>query len=396
MLVTRTEMFTDWSYEGAHMGEQAATVGRGLMSGHIYFRYAYDFLDTGERVQRERSFVELSDGSTYELGSGASADKITIIDDGITSGGEVHLQVIGKPEVGVGVSRILRHVTIEYDDGKVPVLDTDQLNGILAELSDHLTDSMVDTAEAVKQELRSELSTKVADVQVNMQNVLSEELAETKTEIREDISEAKEELRRETTEAVKEVSDDLNDWVASAGQTHDDLTRKIQEVGAAPRTRMNVAMWRTPGIYTLAKGVVTNILEHQPTVFSADPCIVWDATNKALKLVNVPTDKNKVLRITVTGGLTIDTAALGNIVVALRDNRGSIISQSHMFIQRERMESLTVGAQFAIELFIGAGEATHNALTTGIRITYENRMNEGKQFVLSTDSSICITVLTQE
>lgn len=49
MLVTRTEMFTDWSYEGAYMGEQAATVGIGLMSGHIYFRYAYDFLKMGRQ-----------------------------------------------------------------------------------------------------------------------------------------------------------------------------------------------------------------------------------------------------------------------------------------------------------------------------------------------------------
>lgn len=78
MLITRTEMFTDWVFQGAHAGEQAATVGRGLMRGHIYFRYADDFLKAGETIQREISFVELSDGSTYELGGSVSRVQFSV------------------------------------------------------------------------------------------------------------------------------------------------------------------------------------------------------------------------------------------------------------------------------------------------------------------------------
>lgn len=159
MLITRTESYTDWSYQGALAGETAAWNGVGLYEGSIYFRHSHDTLKPGERILREEFFVELSDGSTYPLGEGASREKITITNHGTTSDGSVYLEVKGNPAYGVGVSRVTQNITVEFDDGRVPVLDTDQLTEILGNLRDSLTQSMQDTANAVKQEAFARVDT---------------------------------------------------------------------------------------------------------------------------------------------------------------------------------------------------------------------------------------------
>lgn len=376
MLVTKTEMFTDWSYEGAHMGEQAATVGRGLMSGHIYFRFAYDFLDDGETVQRERSFVELSDGSTYELGSGASAEKITIIDDGITSSGEVHLQVIGKPEIGVGVSRILRHVTIEYDDGKVPVLDTDQLNGILSDLSDHLTGSMVDTAEAVKQELRNELNTKVADVQVNMQNVLHERLTETKTEIRE-----------ETAESIKQMSDTLDGWVESATSSMDAINDRLNNLRIPAPVFMQCS---TPGQYTLQSGDTVNLFHALPNGMASDSPFTYRPNYKTISISGGAVPYDRMLRVTFITTLNISDGAVGPLHVSLRNHTDEVSAQQVMYLDRDKMNNRVVRVQFSFETFIAANDSTHPALNNGFRLNGYNR--SGAQVIFEGSSAIMLTL----
>lgn len=389
MLVTRTEMFTDWSYEGAHMGEQAATVGRGLMSGHIYFRYAYDFLDTGERVQRERSFVELSDGSTYELGSGESAEKITIIDDGITSGGEVHLQVIGKPSIGVGVSRILRHVTIEYDDGKVPVLDTEQLEEVMTELSEHLTQSMIDTAEAVKQELRSELNTSVADVQVQMQNVLHERLTEAKNEINEDVTEVREDIT-ETDTKVSDLRSSLDGWIDSATES---MNRLSERIDALVIPAIQDIQGFTPGQYTIQHGNTVNLLHARPNNWENSWCVY----RPQLKTVSLEgghvSQSTRILRAILTTNLNIAGGdALGPLHISLRNDRDEVICQTTMFINRTKMPERVLNCQFILETLIPAGDSTHSAIQNGVRISGYNSC--GSQVIFEGGATIRFELLT--
>lgn len=189
MIVTRQETFVDWSYSGAHANELAATVGNGLLRGYIYFRYAYDMLKAGEKVEREVSFVHLSDGSQYELGTGLSSEKIDIMYEGQTDDGSVTLFVNGK--MGVGVSSVTRHVTINYDDGKVPVLDTEQLNGILDDLKQSLTDGMTSTAETVKQELIS----KVDAVAIDLESKCDSKVVDAKNSLQNSINSLTQELK---------------------------------------------------------------------------------------------------------------------------------------------------------------------------------------------------------
>lgn len=388
MLVTRTETFTDWSYEGAHMGEQAATVGIGLMSGHIYFRYAYDFLQAGESVQRERSFIELSDGSIYELGTGESAEKITVIDHGLTSGGEVYLEVIGKPEIGVGVSRILRHVTIEYDDGKVPVLDTEQLEEVMTELSEHLTQSMVDTAEAVKQELRNELNTSVADVQVNMQNVLQERLTETKSEINGNVNEVREDLT-ETNTKVSEVSSALDGWVDSATESMNRLTARLDAL-VIPSIQDTQGF--TPGQYTTQHGNTVNLLHALPNSWVNSWCVY----RPQLKTVSLEgghvSQSNRILRAILTTNLNIGADALGPLHISLRNDQDVVICQTTMFINRTKMPERLLNCQFILETLIPAGNSTHSAIQNGVRISGYNAC--GAQVIFESGATIRFELLT--
>lgn len=387
MLVTRTEVYTDWSYQGVHMGEQAATVGVGLMTGHIYFRYAYDFLQDGDKIQRERSFIELSDGTTYELGTGASASKITVIDHGLTSGGEVYIEVIGKPEVGVGVSRILRHVTIEYDDGKVPVLDTEQLEEVMTELSDHLTQSMVNTAEAVKQELRNELNTSVADVQIQMQNVLSEKLNATKTE-----------LRQETASAIQVVTNDLDDWVDSAGETHDDINERIDRVSDNVldlTNRVHVGMWHLAYAYVVNTSTI-NVLNDAPKLSIPSKAFEYDASSKTIKFFPVGgAEKHHVIRLTLTSNVTVDNGIGGHIYFQLKDSTGNtVLSQATIGMLRSYGADIKTHAmQLTASLFIPKGELNHVAFVNGLRLTLWNRTGGPMSIEGDNKSSLTVEVI---
>lgn len=387
MLVTRTEMFTDWSYEGAHMGEQAATVGRGLMSGHIYFRYAYDFLDTGERVQRERSFVELSDGSTYELGSGESAEKITIIDDGITSGGEVHLEVRGKPSIGVGVSRILRHVTIEYDDGKVPVLDTDQLNGVLKQLSDSLTESMVSTAEAVKDELRTELSSKLADVQVNLQNQCNET-----------VNRSAEALREEIDESAQGIQEDLSDWVESAGSTHDNLQRQFTELHENVDKMVYVAQYPIGRFTNQAANRRIPILTNMNTLegHDADDAfeVVGDGEDVCLRISNgIDPLHNRILNLTYSPSYfdLVDGSNNGYMYLIAATKDGTLFTQSALFVNQEhRWQRRTPYLQMSLSYVIPRGMNPNNILTDGFKLFF---LNAGRSAVTLEPGTLGISLI---
>lgn len=383
MLVTKTEMFTDWSYEGAHMGEQAATVGRGLMSGHIYFRYAYDFLQDGETIKREMSFIELSDGSTYELGTGACASKITVIDHGLTSGGEVYIEVIGKPEVGVGVSRILRHVTIEYDDGKVPVLDTDQLDEVLKQLSDGLTQSMIDTANAVKQEVNARIDT----AEITLEQKCNTAVAS--------MGEA---VRAELDESVQGLQEDLDDWVSSAGSTHNRFTQDIETLKQGVSTledsaaTIKMVRYDTPGRYTINNGVTTNLLVTPPTEVLRSDAMAYNAEHKTIKVTTGASPRVRLLRVTLTAGIDAGDLCDGNIYLSLRNSNDAMLVQSLWPVTRSKLERTTERVQFSLEMIIDANSTTHPALTNGIRVVAFNRT--GGNIVFLTEAMITAQLTT--
>lgn len=367
MLVTRTEMFTDWSYEGVHPGEQAATVGIGLASGHIYYRYSHDFLKSGESIQRERSFVELSDGTTYELGSGASAEKININYHGLTGSGEIYIEVSGS-KFGVGVSRILRHVTIEYDDGKVPVLDTDQLKGILAELSDNLTDSMVTTAESVKGELRSELQTKLIDVKVDLQNQCNET-----------VQNSAEAIRAEIDEAVQGVQEDLSDWSDTTGETLDRMNSMIASQEKRSDSRIYIAQIPLAGKFTsIAQNRQLNLLTNQTTsgiLYGDDIFTLTGSGEDALIRVadGVDMSNNRVLSVNVLlDSLEVSdpTNNAGFCFMQLRDSTNAIQSQTAFFFNREHgWPKVNPFIQTQVSVFIPKGLDAGTLLSGGFKVT---------------------------
>lgn len=180
MLVTKTTRYTDWSFQGVHANEVGATVGNGLLFGFIYFRHSYDFLQEGDKVIREVHLVELSDGTITEMRDARQEhrvniqDKINIVSHGIQPDGTVCLQVFGKVDVGIGVSRVLRDVTVEYDDGRIPVLGDAQLGTILEQLKESLTQSMKDTAEAIKTELRNELDSRLTNTKEELKKLVAD------------------------------------------------------------------------------------------------------------------------------------------------------------------------------------------------------------------------------
>lgn len=373
MIVTRTEMFTDWVFQAAHSGEQSATVGRGLMSGHIYFRYAYDFLKSGETIQREMSFVELSDGSVYELGTGESSSKVTIVNHGVVSGGEIHLEVTGVSDQGIGVNRVLRHVTIAYDDGKTPVLDTEQLDGILGSLSESLTQSMVDTANAVKQELRNELNTNLADVQTNMQNDAQGRVDAAKNEL---------------TDGIELVDTKLDSQVSA-------LVGRLDTLDAALRnsTLIKAARWDTPGNYTLRDGVTTNLLDTPPTPIMTSAAFELDTSNKSFKVTGGASSKPRILRVVLTTSLEANEVCDGNVYLSLRDANGSVMVQTLWNIDRSKMDSRTYSVQFSFDIVIDANSETHPALTSGIRVVALNRSGATVQFITGTMITATLTTV---
>lgn len=370
MLVTRNDQFTDWIFQGAHMHEKEATVGVGLLEGHIYFRYSDDFLKDGERIQRSRSFITLSDGTSYELGSGEVAHKVTVIDKGVTSSGEVNLEVRGVDGSGVGVFSITRHVTIEYDDGKVPVLDTDQLNMILAELSDNLTDSMVNTAEAVKLELRNELNTNLADVQVRVQNIVNENLQG----VRNDIS---------------GLQTSLKEWEETTEDTLNGLNNRIDNIHVPSVVHMQCA---TPGQYTVDAGGTNNLVGVAPEGMSGST-FVYDNSRKTIKVAGGAYHKDRMLRVTVTSDVELRDGADGVVYVGLRNGSDdSVGAQQVLYVNKSKMGDRVSRVQFSIETLIAANDGSHPALTTGYKLVAANKA--GANVIFTGRATLCFTLTT--
>lgn len=456
MIVTRTETYTDWVYQGAHAGEQAAWIGRGLLKGSIYFRYAYDFLNKGDTVTREVSHVHLSDGSTYELGTGLSSEKITISYEGQTDSNEVTLRVDGK--LGIGVSSITRNVTISYDDGKVPVLDTDQLEGVLDELSSSLTASMKDTAEVVKTELRNELSTKLIDLEEKVdgklktqsdtigglidEKVTAGDLA-VKTELTQAtsdlVSSASESLRSEITTSRQDVLSELqsarsaleqkieqgdtklrNDLVevytSADSALKSELTSVISQSVNSLRTsltdtftkaddsyftrtmhevdtRIKIGRWNL-GQYSIASGQFNNTLSAAPSSTSqGDPVFGHDSTNKSLVLNTSLSMRNRILRLTYTANINTPDGYNGFLSLVLKDiNDTNLARNTHALLRDSGLMSLMTVYQFTVDYFIRANDETNPVFNGGVRVEFGN--NGPSTVILNTGATLDMMLFT--
>lgn len=362
MQVTRTETYTDWVYRGAHMNETAATVGVGLLRGYIYYRYAHDMLREGDVVMRETSHVHLSDGSTYELGSGLSSEKIDIEYEGKTPDGSVSLKVNGK--LGVGVSRITRNLTISFDDGKVPVLDTEQLDEILSDLSGSLSESMKNTADAIKQELLAKVDTVIIDANEHADS---------------SVATAKEALEAR----ILEVAQDTKQGAINSATARD--TRLKQELVSSMSARSNFASWRT-GRYTLQSNVATNMLFADATSKTGSNVFVYDSDRQSVRVRNVDTSRHMVFRVTLTATFSLADNIKGYIHFQLRNSDDATIHQTCQYIDRNsRMPDNIVTMQVGVELFIAANSASHGLFTSGLRaVVYNNTTGQ----IIVPDNSI--------
>lgn len=378
MIVTRNERYTDWLFQGVHMHEVAATVGNGLLSGHIYFRYATDFLKEGEKVLRSRSFIVLSDGSTYELGAGAVASKVTVIDHGLNASGEVHLEVRGIDGSGIGVHSITRDVTIEYDDGKVPVLDEDQLKGIMSGLHDSLEESMVETAEAVKTELREELQT----IAIDVKQECAQTAEATKTELNSKIDLKATELNA----AIGAVSTEVTTVSAKVDTVKSELVSSVSD-------KVRIGRW-TFGQYTIGSAGFNNVLFATPTTMRGSDVFTHSGTNKSLVLNDPVTNVDRILRVSAVTTIEIPNGYAGHLVMHIRNIAGGTQCQDMLFLNRDH--GLPQHNQFVFfdaEIFIPADISNHPIYGDGLRVEFIHSKSGANVILKSGTISFTLTTL---
>lgn len=373
MIITRTERYTDWYYQGAQSTEVAATVGRGLLKGHIYYRYSHDALKEGDTLDREKSFVILSDGSEYELGTGLSSEKITIVYHGETSDKMVHIEVQGKDDVGVGVQSIQRDMTISYDDGKTPVLDTEQLNGILTKLSESLTESMKDTAESVKQELSNQIETVGIDLEAKCEKAV-EASATT--------------LRQE----IKTATTGLNSAVADFNVKVQLMENKQAEIERNIANRILVAEW-TVGRFTM------NTEDHYVNLFFAPPrnpigdteFFRYNAPYKSMNMVTSAFPRGRILQFSGRLSLEIGEGFEGTISLILMNAAGSTLARHPLWIKGSDITNAARNSHYVNFQVSTYADATHAVCGTGVYVAAHKK---GPQTVaVREDSHITMSVM---
>lgn len=388
MIVTRTETYTDWIFSGAHSNEVEATVGKGLMVGYIYFRYAYDVLQQGETVEREVSFVHLSDGSTYELGSGLSSEKINITYNGQTAEGLVSLTVSGNS--GVGVSSITRNLTIAYDDGKVPVLDTDQLEGILQDLKGSLSESIKDTADTVKNELKGELQTTVIELRNEVQEHVSNHSQVIENKVDGKISEVNVKVSSVDSK-VDTLGTTLTGELSFINGKVDTLTTKID-------TKYHAELWGV-GQYTATALGSNNLLEKWPSGVQTSPTVFqYIESEKALKLSGGASDYNRIVRLCYTSSWQInDENAEGYVYFTLSNHPLSnyaMVRQVFPVMRKHRLGMIMNTMQVHFEMFIPKKDSTHPLLNRGVRILVENLLD--KDIIMLDGGTLSLSLITSQ
>lgn len=374
MIVTRTERYTDWVYQGALAGETAATVGIGLLEGHIYYQYSHDHLNAGDVILREKSFVHLSDGSEYELGTGASSEKVDITYHGQASDGSVQIDVKGRPDLGVGVQSIQRVITISYDDGKVPVLDTDQLKGILAELSDNLTSGMESTAEAVKEELRQEVANALVDGKAYADTIKSTVDA--------------------SLESHKTTLDSRMDSISSDLVT---LSTKVEEglqgvTESISKDLPQAAKW-TVGTYQVNNRQLNNILSYPPSLAEGSGAFTHSSLMRSMVLDKEYITRDRMLTITACLQFETPNDYAGFLSVLTRKSgEQTNLARASLYVQHDVITQEYI--QFTLKVFIPLAEKdTHpvvtNGLTMGVHqinnIDLNARVKEGSYILYQLD-----------
>lgn len=359
MKVTRTERYTDWVFQGAHAGEVAARVGVGLFRGSIYFRHAHDNLQSGDTIDREEFFVELSDGSNYELGQGASGEKVSIVNHGVTSSGDVYLEVVGRDDFGVGVSKVYRSVTISFDDGKVPVLDTEQLNGILNDLKGSLTESMQNTADAVKQEAFEKVDT----MGIALKDSCNSAVNSAKAEVEAKVTELNDRFESNKSDVGRQMATLNSQWMeaetkldAKIGTVQEDVNsvRKELEAGIQSLNQFNVAMWLPTGPIVVGSGINKRILDHEVTILQSDNVFTHGMDGSVI-LKESPYDR--VLTLTMTAGMSLsETPKGGYWYFFIADKSGKLITQSVFPVMPGSVNNFYL-TQSSVRLFIPRGNS---------------------------------------
>lgn len=443
MLAIKTREDFVWSYQGAHMYEKAATVGNGLLDGYIYFRPANDFLNEGERIIRDKYYVKLSDGSEYLLGHGACSHKITIIDQG-NDHGTTCVRVVGKPELGIGVSQIIRRCAIEYDDGRVAVLDEDQLKIVMAELHDEVSKSLDNLSVDVKDELRNEMASLGNEIKDTVRgelasgdaSVLSQadskvsalrsdveasvsalsgsvdtKIAEVRTEVDTKVSGVRGEvnslrteminnvstLRTETDSKVEALRNSLEprivlveNSVTSLGNEMESLQR---DLSGAIEDKVRMGRW-TFGRYTITgRDGYNNVLFSRPSVVKGDPVFVWNEANKSLKLDCPVTNVDRILRVTALATLGVPDGFAGHIGMHLRNIAGGTQAETTIFANRGYgFGNPAPNISFSTELYIPGDFNNHPLYGAGFRIEFSTSRSEFDITVISGD--INLTLIT--
>lgn len=366
MLITRTETYTDWVYQGALADETAAWNGVGLYEGSIYFRHSHDALKPGERILREEFFVELSDGSTYPLGEGASREKITIINHGTTSDGSVYLEVKGNPAYGVGVSRVTQNITVEFDDGRVPVLDTEQLNGVLSQLNDSLTASMKDTAEAVKQEAFARVDT----MGIALKDSCDANVEAAKVAIEEKVNALDRRFEANKTDVSRQMATLNSQWMSQAesldskiGVVQADVNsvRQELEAGIQSLNQFNVALWQPSSGRYIGSGMTENIIDASTAIVQSDNVFTHGLDGSVILKAS---EYDRVLTITITAGMILSANPQGGYwYLFIGDRDGSLLAQSVFPVMASDVKNF-FQTQNSVRLFIPRG-SSHPAVGNG-------------------------------
>lgn len=274
----------------------------------------------------------------------------------------MYLEVHGKPEYGVGVYRITQNITIEFDDGRVPVLDTEQLNEVLSKLNDSLTESMKNTAEAVKKELRDELDTGVTDA---------------KQECSDDINSAKEELSKRITKNA------------------DDVTRLSNRLDS----RVCVGRWALPRTTALAgsgspSSGFLNLLETSPTgMFGRTDIFKYNAANKSLTVPKEQFSLPRILRVDLTLNLTLNSDFDDELEMLLMNREGNTIygrSIISLKASNYQINGKVNAVQLSSHMYIGINPTDHPLVTDGLRVAIHNTAQS--QVTIEGGSSIVLSL----
>lgn len=367
MIVTRTESYSDWVYQGAYAGELAASVGVGLFKGFIYFRHAHDNLQAGHTIDREEFFVELSDGTKYLLGTGLSGEKIQVLNHGVTNDGNVHLEVIGNEDIGVGVSRITRNVTISFDDGKVPVLDTEQLNEILGSLEGSLTDSMKNTAEAVKTELRDELATKVEDVR--------QECSKATATVNGNVIRIEGELSDKITSASLASNAYTDATKTELAGKITSLEKTIEELRGLTKYRSPVARWNIP-VTSIPSNNAFNLLDKAPSAQFGSGEFKYNDVHKSINISEKAFGIPRIFRVDLSLNISTSSDFDGDLAIVLWDKSdgGEVIGRAFTRIDYDKLGggSRISFMQLSASLYVGGNAKEHPLTKNGVSVHLHN------------------------